>query len=236
MTAHSALIFGATGFTGQAVVKHLRANNIPTVAHIRPDSARKESLTAQFEALSAAVSTATWEPDAIRDLIKHAQPTLVFGLLGITAAGAKREAERTGDKAPTYEAVDYGLTAMAIDATAELRPDARFIYLSSLGTKASAGGAYLQARWKTEQHLRASGLAHTIARPSIITGDRDEARPAETAGAVVLSGALGVLGALGAKRLKARYRARTDEELAEALVRAALQPSGRAVTLESEDL
>lgn len=232
--SHTAIVFGATGYTGRAVVPQLIQAGVSVVAHIRPDSSRRAAMTAEFEAAGAQVSTAEWTPDAIGALVQSTTPTLVFGLLGITRASAKREAKRTGDDAPTYMSVDFGLTAMAINATAAHAPAARFVYLSSIGTSASASGAYLEARWRTEQHLRASGLAHTIVRPSIIAGDRDETRLGEEVAATVGAGVLGVLGALGARRLKARYSPRTNEELAAGMVRAALYPPSEHHVLESE--
>ena len=230
-----AFVAGASGLTGRAVVADLRRRGIETWAHIRPDSTRLEALRGEFEALGAVVDTTPWEPADVTATIERVRPDVVFGLLGITRAGAKRELRRTGVE-PSYETVDYGLTAMVVDAcvAAGIRP--RFVYLSSLGTAADAAGAYLKARWKTEEHVSRSGLPFTIARPSIILGDRDEVRHGESAAGAVLDATLSVVGALGARRLQRRYRSRTNEQLAEALVNAALDPARENVVLESEDL
>lgn len=232
----TAIVFGATGYTGRAVVPALRKQGFDVVAHVRPSSSRRDALTQEFEAVGATVAAVEWDSTAIRALVASTQPTLAFGLLGITRASAKREAKRTRGDTPTYEEVDFGLTAMAIDACSAEAPNVRFVYLSSIGTSASASGAYLQARWKTEQHLRNSGLDFTIARPSFITGDRDESRPAEAVGAAIVGAGLSIARALGAKKLAKRYDARTNDELAAALVSAATNPSARNQTLESEDL
>jgi nucleoside-diphosphate-sugar epimerase len=236
MSDDIALVIGATGYTGRAVVAELCARGIETWAHIRPDSTSLDTLRAEFEACGAHVDITPWEKDAIHARVAALRPTLVFGLLGITAAGAKREARRRGSAPPTYMSVDYGLTAMTIDAcvAAGIRP--RFVYLSSMGVREEARGAYIRARVEAERHLRESGLPYTVARPSFITGGRDEARPAEAIGAAVSDAALDVLGALGARRLRRRYRSRTNDELATALVDAALDPACEGRVLESEEL
>jgi len=133
--------------------------------------------------------------------------------------------------------VDYGLTRLLAEATARAAPGARFLYLSSIGAGPRARGAYLQARWKAETAVRSSGLDHIIVRPSFITGaDRPERRAGERAVAALVAPLLGVAAALGARRLRARYRPRTAGELAGALVRLALEPGGGGRVVESEEL
>lgn len=167
---------------------------------------------------------------------ERVRPTLVFALLGITKAGAKREASG-GAPIPSYETVDYGLTALLIGAAGCVQPRPRFIYLSSAGVpeREPRAGSYMHARWRVERELAATDLPWVAARPSIITGDRDDERPGERIGGVVLDGALAVAGALGMKRTRARYRSTTNDVLAGALVRIALDESVRGV-VESEEL
>ena len=163
------------------------------------------------------------------------RPSHVFALLGTTRARAREEARATG-RETSYETVDYGLTMLLYTAIGAARP--RFVYLSSAGVPdREPGNAYLRARYRVERALREGDLPFTIARPSIITGpDRDDPRPAERAGAVVIDGALAVVGALGGRRLRARYRSTTNTQLAAALIRVALDPACEGVTVESEDL
>ena len=113
----------------------------------------------------------------------------------------------------------------------------RFVYLSAAGVSASATGAYGKWRWKAEEAVRASGLRYTIARPSFITGpDRDDGRSLERAGASAIDGALAVVGALGARTFRDRYRSNTNHELARALIRHALDPAALNREIESEHL
>lgn len=233
---HRAFVAGATGYTGRAVVAALRRRGIETLAHVRPGSRSLDEVRSHFEEAGARVDTTPWEAEAFAAKLADFRPTLVFGLLGITRASARREEQRTGVE-PSYDSVDFGLTVLLADACVASGIAPRFVYLSSIGTGPSAAGAYLQCRWKTEEHLRGTGLPLTIARPSFISGDdRAESRPGERVGAIVVSGALRALGALGAKKLERRYTARTGAELASALVEAAIDPAGAGKMLESEDL
>lgn len=235
--AHRAFVVGATGYTGRAVVACLRDRGIATWAHVRPNSPRLATYRETFEGQGAHVDTTPWEEDALRDRLRELSPTLVFGLLGITRSGAKREAARTGGDAPTYRSVDYGLTMCAARAAAAVSPPPRFVYLSSLGAGSPGSNAYLQARADVERELARLDLPSTVARPSFITGeDRDEDRPAERIGAALADAGLSLLGALGATRTRDRYRSRTNDELAASLVRLALDPSMVGRTVEAEDL
>lgn len=234
---HVAFVAGATGYTGREVVRALREKGVRTIAHVRPSSRRRESWQAQFGELGAEVDLSPWERDALVQSFERTKPTMVFALLGITKASAKREAQG-GTPAPTYDSVDYGLTALLLRAASSVEPRPRFIYLSSAGIPKSEprAGSYLHARWKVEKELAESDLRWVSARPSIITGDdRDESRPGERIGGSVLDGALAVAGALGMKRTRDRYRSTTNVILAQALVRLALDETKSGI-VESEHL
>jgi uncharacterized protein YbjT (DUF2867 family) len=180
-----------------------------TVAHVRPDSPRLDHWRARFAAQGASVDTTAWEADAMRATLHDLAPSVVFALLGTTRA-------RGGD----YERVDYGLTILLLEAARDCGSSPRFVYLSSLGAGPRARGAYMSARWRVEEAVRASGLSYAIARPTFITGpDRDERRPAEHAAAALGDGALGLVAALGGRRLRERFRSTTNVVLARALVR-----------------
>lgn len=232
---HVAFVAGATGYTGRAVVAELVARGARTVAHVRPDSPRLDEWRARFAEMGAEVDATPWERGAMAARLASLRPTLVFALLGTTRARARRAARAGGDPAAeSYEAVDYGLTALLIDAAAPAAP--RFVYLSAAGASPEARSRYMAVRGRVEEKLRASGLDHVIARPSFIVGPgRDEPRPLEHLGASLVDGALGVAGALGARRLRDRYRSTTNVDLARALVRVALDPEAHGV-FESEDL
>lgn len=232
-----AFVAGATGLTGRFVVQALRARGIATVAHVRPDSARLAEWQKRYEALGAEVDTTAWHDGAIAATIATRAPTIVFALLGTTRARASRVAKAGGDAArESYDAVDVALTEMLLRASEAIEPRPRFVYLSSIGAGEGARGSYLEARTRVERALVASGVPYTIARPSFIVGDRDDTRPAEILGAPVADVLLGAIGFLGARRTADRYRSIRGQDLAEALVKLALDPASANRIVEAEAL
>ena len=209
-------VAGATGLTGRFVVEALRERGVDVRAHVRPDSQRLNEWGERFCALGAEVDNTAWTPEAMGSRFEEEPPDMVFSLLGTTKKRQKKHAD--GD----YMAVDYGMTAMLIDALAK-HSSTRFVYLSSLGTKESASSAYMRARWLSEEHLRKSGLPHMIARPSFILGDRDEPRLGETIGGGVSKLILGAVGLMGGRRFANRVGSIQGRELGCGLVREALE-------------
>ncbi len=234
----TAFVAGATGFTGREVVRLLLERGIPTVAHVRPDSPRLEEWTGRFSGIGAEVDATAWDEGAMRETLLRVRPSLVFSLLGTTRArmhAARRAGEDPASR--SYEAVDCGLTALLIEAAKATGLSTRFVYLSATGVKEGARSAYYRARWKAETLLRSSGLAYTIARPSIIAGPgRDDNRPWEAVAAVAGDRLLSLAGWVGARKLRARYASTTNVRLAGALVRLALDPAAENRILESEEL
>ena len=234
----TAFVVGATGFTGREVVRLLLDRGIPTVAHVRPDSPRLEEWRGRFSGIGAEVDATAWDEAAMRETLLRVRPSLVFSLLGTTRArmhAARRSGEDPASR--SYEAVDYGLTALLIEAAKATGLSPRFVYLSAAGVKKGSRSAYYRARWKAETLLRSSGLVYTIARPSIIAGPgRDDNRPLEAVGAVVGDRLLSMAGWVGARKLQARYASTTNVRLAGALVRLALDPDAQNRIVESEEL
>jgi nucleoside-diphosphate-sugar epimerase len=230
-----AFVAGATGYTGREVVRELVGRGVRTVAHVRPDSPRVEAWRQRFESEGAAVDTTPWTDAEITRRLSALQPTHVFSLLGTTRA--RRRAAGKGSYAESYEAIDFGLTAMLIRAAVASGSRPRFVYLSSLGVREHTNNPYIVARWRAESLLRASGLPFTIARPSFITGPgRDESRPLERISAAVVNGLAGLARVVGAGRLAGRVRSVTGAELAAGLVRHAFDPASENVILGAEEL
>ncbi len=217
-----AFVAGATGLTGRFVAEALRRRDITTHAHVRPDSSRLAHWKGHFEALGAVVDTTPWTQEAMNAALGRLKPDLVFALLGTTR---KRMQAETTD----YMAVDFGLTKVLLDAALAASPPGenrpRFMYLSSQGVKEGTRNAYLAARVAAEAAVRASGLPFTLARPSFITGERDESRPGERVGVAVADGLLAVARVFGGRALADRYAGNDAADLAEGLVRCALDPA-----------
>lgn len=234
---HIAWVAGATGYTGRALIPALRAEEVATHAHVRPDSPQLERWRTQFSALGAVVETTPWELAPLTEALRRCAATQVYALLGTTQARA-RAAERSGTAPADYERVDVGLTLMLLAAAQAAGNRPRFVYLSATGVRGPEdGNAYMRARGRVEAAVRASGLPYTIARPSFITGaDRDESRPMERVGAAVTDVTLGLVGLLGGSRLRDRYRSTTNTVLAASLVRLAADPAAVDRVIESENL
>ena len=213
-----AFVAGATGYTGQQVVRELRAHGVAAVAHVRPDSPRLAEWEARFQAHYAVTEPAPWELHALREALERWQPTHVFALLGTTRSRAKREGETD-----PYEKIDYGLTAMLLKAVLLTGRTTRFVYLSAIGAQMNSKNPYLYARRRIEEELRASGLPYVIARPAFVSGpDREEFRITERVATRVTDSLLGVAGLIGLGKLRNRFHSLTGQQLARALVKAAL--------------
>jgi uncharacterized protein YbjT (DUF2867 family) len=222
-----AFVAGATGYTGREVVRELRAHGVPAVAHVRPDNPRLSLWEARFQAHYAVVDSTPWELHALRESLLSWQPTHVFALLGTTRSRA-RSARKTGSD-DSYQTVDYGLSAMLMQALQ--------LTLSAIGVSASTRNEYMAVRWRMENELKASSLPYVIARPAFISGDdRDEFRLSERVLARMSDTVFGAAAAVGITKLRDRFGSLTGPQLARALVVAALDPRYTNVTLGVPEL
>ena len=210
----TAFVLGATGFVGREVVRQLVVRATPVVAHIRPDSKNLAEWRGKLAALGAKISTAPWDAAALAKELDANDAKQLYILIGTTRSKGKADAIE-GD---IYEKVDYGLTKIAVDAANASRVKPRLVYLSGLGADATARSAYMRARGKAEDAVRGSGLPWVIARPAIITGERDESRAGERTAAVVGDGLLAVAGLFSSK-LRAKWKSTTPDVLGSALIR-----------------
>lgn len=231
----SAFVAGATGYTGRAVVKELATRGVEVIAHVRPDSPRLDEWRERFTRLGAKLDATPWQAEQLGAVMRDYRPAYVFGLLGTTQKRARKARRQGGND--SYESVDYGLTAMLLDATAANCPDAKFVYLSSLGVREGARNPYLAVRWRLESELERSGLRYVIAHPALITGtDREEFRAGERAVAVAVQGMFNTARWLGFRRFTQRFATLTGAQLGRALANAALDPALSNVTLEVPQL
>lgn len=211
----TAFVLGATGFVGREVVRQLCVRGQKTIAHVRPDSRSLDDWRTRFMNLGADVDTTAWDAAQLGQTFRVAAPAQVYILIGTTRSKAKAD-QVEGD---IYEAIDVGLTKIAVEAARASEQKPRLVYLSSIGADPKARSGYLAARGRAEEAVMSSGLPWVIARPSFITGDRDESRLGERAAAMFGDGLLAVAGVVGGKKLRSKYRSTTPDILASALIR-----------------
>jgi uncharacterized protein YbjT (DUF2867 family) len=216
----TAYVLGATGFVGREVVRQLCVRGTKTVAHVRPDSKSLADWQAKFSELGADVDTTPWDTAAMAARMREIKPAQVYILIGTTRSKAKSD-NISGN---IYEAVDKGLTKIAVDAARASETTPRLVYLSSVGADKTARSPYLRVRGETEDIVTGAGLPWAIARPSFITGDREDGRIAERSAAVVGDGLLAVVGVFGGRGVRDKYKSTTPDVLASALIRIAEAP------------
>jgi len=151
-------VTGATGFVGRAVVHALRADGLKVRCLVRRGSERD---LRGMEAIERV------EGDVL------ARQTLDEGISGCDAVvhlvGIIRE--HPGSHVTFEEIhVDGTLNVLAAATAAGVR---RYLHMSALGTSVSARSRYHQTKWLAEEAVRASALAWTIFRPSVIYGKGD---------------------------------------------------------------
>lgn len=210
-------VAGATGYTGREVVRECVRRGLRTIAHVRADSSKAEHWRRVFTELGAEVDHTAWELGAMKARLDALRPSQIYALLGTTRARGKQGSGSA--VADTYEAVDYGLSILLLEAAVACGSRPRFVYLSALGADGRSVNVYMDVRKRVEAALRGSGLPYVIARPAFVTGtDREESRRGERAAARVADVVLGTLRKLGAATLAEKYGSITGGGLARAMV------------------
>lgn len=227
-------VAGSTGYTGRALTLQAADAGHDVVAHVRPGSASQATAEQRFAPRGVRVDTTAWMQSSLRERLREFRPEVVFCLIGTTRRLGRSEGMRGSEM---YEKIDYGLTAMLVSAAVASGVRPRFVYLSAMGASQGARTPYMRARWKAETAVRNSGLPFVIARPGLLTGpDREEARPAERAAAVVSDALLGVVAAVGGGSLRDRFASMDAETLARALLSLAADPLAQHQVFEAESL
>jgi uncharacterized protein YbjT (DUF2867 family) len=216
----SAFVLGATGHVGREVVRQLCVRGVKTIAHVRPDSKRLAEWQDTFGALGATVDASPWKIAELAARFRELSPSQIYILIGTTRSRAKDD----GVHGDIYESIDLGLTQLAVDAAKQSGIATRLVYLSAVGADAKARSPYLRARGRAEDIVMRSGIPWVIARPSLITGERDQNRYGESTAAFVGDGLLALASLFGGKQLRARFRSTTADVLASALIRVAEAP------------
>lgn len=202
MAARTALVIGATGLIGKALVTELlQSPAYSKVAAVvrRPlpfSDPRLDQRIVDLERMEAAADAFAADD--------------IFCALGTTIKKAgSRAAFRRVD-------FDYPMTAARLAKEQGAR---QYLLVSSLGADPHSRVFYTQVKGELEEALQGVGLEGLhIFRPSLLLGEREVARPGEEVAAVVMKGvSWALVGPLS------KYRAITGQAVARAMVRKALE-------------
>lgn len=148
---------GATGFIGRALLRHLLDSGRDVRVMIRP--ARRTPRLPKGQPIDVAVVSLT-DDRAIRAALRDVD--VIFHLAG---------AEWQGRNADLL-AVDMRGTEALVRVAAEAKVK-RILTVSHLGASRASGYPVFKAKGVAEEHIRRSGIAHTIFRSSIVFGPGD---------------------------------------------------------------
>lgn len=158
MDPRHVVILGGTGFVGRHLVACLIAGGHRVSVLSRGlDAAGHPALPAAVDVRAGDVR----DPVFLREALADADA--VVNLVGIL--------NEAGDDGSGFEQVFVGITA-AVIAAMQAGGVRRLLQMSALHAGDGASH-YLQARGRAEQRVRASGLAWTLLRPSVIAGPGD---------------------------------------------------------------
>jgi uncharacterized protein YbjT (DUF2867 family) len=206
------MLVGASGLVGQSVLRQALAHPqvqqlVAPTRCLLPPHAKLHNPVVDFDAL--AVDADWWAVDA------------VICTLGTTKkkSGSQAEFRRVDHDHPlrvAQIALQHGASAYALN--------------SALGADATSRVFYSRTKGELERDLQTLGYPSlTFVRPGLIGGDRQEVRPSERLGVVVLQWLRPLL--------PARYRVVLAERIAHQLLQAALagEPGLRVVMSEDID-
>ena len=211
-----ALVAGATGLVGRKLAGRLVACGDYAAVHLL-----NRRITGAVSAVTREHQVDFEDLDAVAPLVGAVDDA--FCCLGTTIGKA-------GSK-PAFRRVDHDYV-VAFGRLAQSLGARVLVMVSSMGANRDSRNFYLRVKGETERDLQALGLpALVILRPSLLTGDRQEFRPAERIGGVLMS----VLSPLMLGPLD-RMRPVSDDQVACAMHRAVQgQISGLRI-LESDDI
>jgi uncharacterized protein YbjT (DUF2867 family) len=166
--AHVAVVAGATGLVGSALLERLLACD----AYTRVVALARRPLTARA---NRRLTTVGAEFNALDETLKPALADLpefdVYCCLGTTIKQAGSES--------AFRRVDYDFV-LAFGQWASKNGARRLVVVSALGADPASRVFYNRVKGEMERDLRKLGLRSlTILRPSLLDGERPEFRPGE---------------------------------------------------------
>jgi NADH dehydrogenase len=152
------VVTGAAGFVGSHTCRALAARGWTVRAMVRDEGKARERLDGvAVEFLAGDLRDSSFTVSALRG----ANAVVHCAAIAIERAGQ------------TYQSVNTDATA-ALIAAARAASASRFIHLSQNGASSASPHRFLRSKGFAEDAVRASGLAFTALRPSVIFGPEDE--------------------------------------------------------------
>lgn len=201
-STRTALVAGATGLVGQAILALLLADKRYTTVHV----VGRRAPDVQHPKLEVHISTSltNWACPAVND---------VFIALGTTIKVA-------GSKA-AFKAIDFE-AVVAIARAAKAAGASRLAVVSAMGANTQSGVFYNQVKGEMQAAVSALGFETlVIAQPSLLAGDRDALKQPERVAEKLSLVAFKLLRPL----IPANYRSINASLVAQAMVRT-LQTAG----------
>lgn len=230
MAFDSIVVAGGTGLVGREALRLFAQRgtthpNQSVAALVR----RRGSLVADLSG-AASIHERVFDYEdgkAYRELFAAAPVEMVVCALGTTRKKAGSD--------DAFRQVDLVYPQRLLEAFAKANPSGTFALVSSVGAE-GASGLYLRTKNELETAVKASGLRYIIVRPSLLDGDRQEERLAEKL-SLGLSRSLSRFARekldLGAAY---KYGPITVQQVAKALVDAALADDKGSRVLEGREL
>ena len=206
LTPQHILLAGATGLTGEHLLDRLLAE--PTVQRVLAPTRRPLAEHAHLENPVGPLLP------SLTDL--QGPVDIAFSCLGTTIKQAGSQ--------EAFRQVDHDLIVAYAQRALELG-ERHFLLISAIDADPQSSVFYNRVKGETEEALRAQGWPQlTIARPSLLLGDRVEARLAER-----IAGPL-------SKLIPGKYHGIEALQLARALWRLALEEQDGVRVVESDEL
>ena len=151
------LVTGGTGFVGRNLVAELSRRGQKLRLLVRATSSLPQTNVPDIE---TAVGDVT-QPQSLPQALSEVDTVLHLAAIIREQRGA------------TFQKVNYQGTRDLV-AAAKAAGVRRFLYMSNVGAGPDPAFPFLRSKWQAEEEVKASGLAYTIFRSSVIFGQGDE--------------------------------------------------------------
>ncbi|UTW56491.1 NAD-dependent epimerase/dehydratase family protein [Kordiimonas sp. SCSIO 12610] len=213
--AQSALVLGGTGLIGTHLIKYLTGSDHWSDIAVLT----RRPLNVKYDGVTEIIGDAT----NVSRVLADCKPDVVFCCLGTTRkkAGSRKR----------FREIDHDYVVKCAEIL-KRQGAQRFLFVSALGAKVGSLSYYSHVKGETERDLSAIGFeALDILRPSLLLGERHEARFAEDIAGTIMPFFSGLL--VGSAR---KYRPIEAIQVAKAMSEIACSDKLGVTVYESDKL